>query len=497
MWPNLSDSRSEKFEKHILGETMLAGLKPYPRMKDSGVEWLGAVPAHWDVRRLRAAASILNGATPSTSREEYWDGDILWITPEDLGTLQGRRVTDGARKITAEGHASCGTSLAAFNSIVISTRAPIGHLGILSSAGCTNQGCKLLVPNADIAPEYLYEVLESARSELQSLGQGTTFAELSRSKLGSFRLPIPPPPEQNAIAHFLDRATSRIERYIRAKEKLIALLEEQKQVIVHDAVAGRIDVRTGKPYPAYEDSGLEWLGAVPAHWEIRRTKSLFRLRTEKSGSAHGLELLSIYTHIGVRPRKDLQEKGNKASTTDDYWIVNRGDLIANKLLAWMGAIGVSHYYGVTSPAYDILMPIVDLESDYYHLLFRSPTYLQQFKQYSRGIMDMRLRLYFDQFGQIPVAVPRIEEQKAIVDFCAKSTTGVKGKIDRATREIELLREYRTCLITDVVTGKLDVREAAAILPELDPVAGGEGAESSQPGLKSQLPNVPLRAETNT
>ena len=130
-----------------------------------------------------------------------------------------------------------------------------------------------------------------------------------------------------------------------------------------------------RPYPEYKESGLPWLGLVPAHWKIVRTKGLFRLSIERSASQHGMELLSIYTHIGVRPRKDLEERGNKASTTDGYWIVRSGDLIVNKLLAWMGAVGVSHYEGVTSPAYDILRPRHSLNSDFYHYLFRTPMYL--------------------------------------------------------------------------------------------------------------------------
>ena len=199
---------------------MIFDLKHYPATKDSGVEWLGNIPTHWKVRRLRTAVSILNGATPSTSRDEYWDGGILWVTPDDLGALQDRRVTDSARKITAAGHASCGTSLASQNSIVISTRAPIGHVGILSSVACTNQGCKLLLPAPGINAEYLYEVLVSARSELQSLGQGTTFAELSKMKLGSFCVSFPPLSEQISIAHFLNYANRQIERYIRANEFL-------------------------------------------------------------------------------------------------------------------------------------------------------------------------------------------------------------------------------------------------------------------------------------
>jgi type I restriction enzyme S subunit len=210
---------------------------------------------------------------------------------------------------------------------------------------------------------------------------------------------------------------------------------------------------------------VEWLGDVPEHWGIERTKNLFRLRTQKSGRAHGLELLSIYTHIGVRPRKDLEEKGNKASTTDDYWIVREGDLIVNKLLAWMGAVGVSEYEGVTSPAYDILMPIRSLCPAFYHHLFRTKLFLQQFKQRSRGIMDMRLRLYFDQLGQIPIVVPPVDEQSAIVAYYVAATSGLDQAIATARLEIDLLREFRTRLIADVVTGKLDVRQVAAGLPE--------------------------------
>ncbi len=241
---------------------MLAGLKPYPHMKDSGIEWLGDVPAHWEVRRLITAVSILNGATPSTSREEYWDGNILWVTPDDLGALQDRRVTGSARKITAAGHASCGTSLAPQNSIVISTRAPIGHLGILKSAACTNQGCKLLLPNVGIKVEYLYEVLVSARSELHSLGQGTTFAELSRNELGGFRVSIPPLAEQIAIVRFLDEALANADQAIDRTHREIDLLQEYRTRLIADAVTGKLDVRDAacelpNPNPGSDGCGHE------------------------------------------------------------------------------------------------------------------------------------------------------------------------------------------------------------------------------------------------
>lgn len=211
-----------------------------------------------------------------------------------------------------------------------------------------------------------------------------------------------------------------------------------------------------RPYPEYWNSGLHWLGAVPEHWDIARTKRHFRLRIDKSSPGHGLELLSIYTHIGVRPRKDLEEKGNKATTTDGYWLVSKGDIIVNKLLAWMGAVGVSHYDGVTSPAYDILKTITNhVEPDFYHYLFRTKTYLQQFKNRSRGIMDMRLRLYFDQFGQIPLLVPPKAEQRAIVKFLDAHSKIVNRFICNRRQLIEVLNEQKQAIIDRAITRGLD------------------------------------------
>ena len=211
-----------------------------------------------------------------------------------------------------------------------------------------------------------------------------------------------------------------------------------------------------RPYNNYKQTGLPWLGKVPAHWEIARTKRHFRLRIEKSAANHGQELLSIYTHIGVRPRKELEQKGNKATTTDGYWVVKSGDIIVNKLLAWMGAIGVSHYDGVTSPAYDILTPVSDdIEPDYFHYLFRTGTYLQLFKARSRGIMDMRLRLYFDEFGQIPLIVPPREEQQSIVRFLDSNSHLVNKLIRNRRRLIEVLNEQKQAIINRAVTRGLE------------------------------------------
>ena len=439
-------------------------LTPYPDYKESGLPWLGEVPTHWPLipnRAMLRRRKILVG-------ERYTDYELLSLTK--AGVIV-RDVSTGRGKFSADMGTSqevrCGDLVFCLFDVPETPRT----VGLSQHKGMITSAYNVFECNDQVLACYLeaFYIAMDDRKLLSPLYSGLRNT-IPASRFLGVKTPVPPPVEQTAIVRFLDYADRRIRRYIRAKQKLIALLEEQKQAIIHQAVTGQIDVRTGQPYPAYKPSGVEWLGEVPVHWKVRRTKALFRLRTEKSGVAHGRELLSIYTSIGVRPRKDLEEKGNKASTTDEYWIVKRGDLIANKLLAWMGAIGVSHYDGVTSPAYDILMPVVDLVTDYYHHLFRTHLYLQQFKQRSRGIMDMRLRLYFDQFGQIPIPVPPVNEQQAIVNFYNDAMVDIDRTIYQTRRQIDLLREYRTRLIADAVTGKFDVREAAAALPEVDPLA---------------------------
>jgi type I restriction enzyme, S subunit len=446
---------------------MIADLKLYPVMKDSGVSWLGGMPEYWDASRVKNLAI--------SGYKTFVDGDWIespFITSEGIRLIQTGNIGVGSYLEKGFRYISEGT-FKAFrctefqpNDVLICRLGePVGRACLAPKLGfrmITSVDVCILKPRHDVLPSFVVYAMSSPQylSWVNSLVRGSTRDRVSRSMLGSFVIPLPPLPEQSAVVRYLDYIDRRIRKYIRVKQKLIKLLEEQKQAIVHRVVTHGLD-----PNVRLKPSGVEWLGDIPDHWEVQRTKTMFRLRTEKSGIAHDHELLSIYTHIGVRPRRELEEKGNKASTTDDYWIVKKGDIICNKLLTWMGAIGVSNYDGVTSPAYDILMPIRELVPEFYHNVFRTKLYHQQFKQHSRGIMDMRLRLYFDQFGQIPILVPPVAEQAAIVAYYNDVTANFEKTIETARREISLLREYRTRLIADVVTGKLDVRETAARLPD--------------------------------
>ena len=446
---------------------MMAGLRPYPTYRDSGVPWLGEVPRHWSVRRLGTVTSVVNGATPASGTPEYWDGDIPWITPEDLGRLSGRRITDTDRKITSDGYRSCGTRLAPKGSIAISTRAPIGHMAILDAEACANQGCRLLAPRKPIVSEYLYFALTSARAELATLGQGTTFPELSRARLRAFPLPAPCLQEQAAIARFLDDADRRIQRAITAKEKRMALLEEQRQATVHQAVTGQIDIRTGEPYPAYKDSGVSWIGDVPEHWPIVRLGRLFERRQE-SGLID-LPILEVSLKTGVRVREF--SGSHRKQVMDDrtgYQRAIRGDIAYNMMRMWQGAVGVVPEDGLVSPAYVVARPTSIADARYFTSLFRTAGFRRGIDMNSRGIVKDRNRLYWQDFKQLPAPCPPSDEQRAIVEHLEEATAKTRAAVEGARRQVELAGEYRARLIADVVTGKLDVREAAAALPEKPP-----------------------------
>lgn len=210
-----------------------------------------------------------------------------------------------------------------------------------------------------------------------------------------------------------------------------------------------------KKHEEYKDSGAEWLGTIPHEWHIVKVKTVFRLVVEPAPKNNSFELLSVYTDIGVKPRKELEERGNKASTTDGYLFVKKGDIVVNKLLAWMGAIGVSNYDGVTSPAYDILRAKVKIESNFFHYLFRNEACISELKRHSRGIMDMRLRLYFDKFGDVIIPFPDFEIQKKIVEFLDKKTALIEKAIAIKVQQIELLKERRQLLIHRAVTRGLN------------------------------------------
>jgi type I restriction enzyme S subunit len=227
----------------LITHAVTEGLDPNVPMKDSGIEWLGEIPAHWKLASVKRFAEIVNRATPRSSEPEYWDGNVAWATPDDLGQLRSRVLEDTSRYITKTGYASCGTTLVPPGSLILSTRAPIGHLAIAGRELCINQGCRGLILDEHDSSVYRYYSVLAVRPILQALGEGSTFRELPRDTLVNVVLPNPPQEERNAIADFLDRETAKIDALVGKIEEAIKLLKEYRTALISAAVTGKIDVR--------------------------------------------------------------------------------------------------------------------------------------------------------------------------------------------------------------------------------------------------------------
>lgn len=212
-------------------------------MKDSGVKWLGEIPAHWKTASLKYLFKIVSGSTPKSSEPDYWNGDLPWITPKDLGEMDGCNIVSAKRNITLNGYLNCATNMVPVGSIIISTRAPIGYVGIAQVELCTNQGCRSLIPQEDFNSKFYYYFLSVASQELQSLGQGSTFYELSTNDLGSMILPYTSREEQNAICSLVDAEMRVISLIMEKTKRAIKLLKEYRTALISAAVTGKIDLR--------------------------------------------------------------------------------------------------------------------------------------------------------------------------------------------------------------------------------------------------------------
>ena len=401
-------------------------------------------------KQLRHVFDVVSGATPKTGNADYWNGSILWATPEDIGSLRGYWLLDTRRKLTRAGYESCGTAIVPPKSIVLTKRAPIGQVAVLAKEACSNQGCFLLVPRQNTDTRFHYYWLSAQTDHIQILGRGSTFMELSTDELKSLRIPHPPLEEQRAIADHLDRVTARLDSLVAEKERVLNLLAERRRALITRAVKRGLyqDV-------ALRDSGVPWLGEIPAHWETERSKWLFRERDQRSTTGEG-DLLTVSHLTGVTPRSQKNVNMFEAATKEGYRICLSGDLVINTMWAWMGAMGVSPVDGIVSPAYNVYEPGARLYPGYVAALTRLPVFAQEVTRYSKGVWSSRLRLYPQGFFAISLPVPPLTEQREIAAHI-ESRTRRLDELRSATRATTaLLRERRAALIAAAVSGHLDV-----------------------------------------
>ena len=438
---------------------MITDLKPYPAMKDSGVVWLGEIPKGWDVLRGRQLFVIKKRTSGELGQP------ILSVTQEglrvkDVESGEGQLSRDYSRYQTV------GVGDFAMNAMDLLT----GGVGIATSAGVTSPDYRVfaLRDKSVCCDRYMLHVLRMLYRNRGFYAWGQGSAQLGRWRLPrrrfhDFPFPVPSYTEQAAVAHFLDWANGRLERAIRAKRRVIALLNEQKQAIIHRAVTRGID-----PSVHLKSSGNPWLGDIPQHWDQRALWTVSALRTERNPG--DLQLLSVFLNRGViRYEEGGGQVHAPSLDLSNYQVVRFGDFVLNNQQAWRGSVGVSFYEGIISPAYIVLKMSVSLDTNFTNYIMRSRALVDQFVAASKGVGDIQRQVFWPFLRMVQVPLPAMDEQKAIVTHVEAATGGIRDSLSRLEREIELLSEYRVRLIADVVTGKLDVREAAARLPEEAPL----------------------------
>jgi len=449
---------------------MMTNVKPYPAYKDSGVEWLGQVPAHWEVRRIKTLFRETDERNGDGRRPLLSLTRARGIVPQAEASNRVASVEDLSNyKVCKSG-----------DLIMNRMQAWSGMFAVSSTDGVISPDYSVFQPKTAIDVNYFEALFKTpvlvGEFAKRSKGIGSGFNRLYTPDFGAVAIVSPPLPEQTAIVRFLDYMDRRMRRYIRTKQKLIKLLEEYKQALIHQAVTGKIDVRTGQPYPAYKPSGVEWLGEVPAHWEVRWLRTVVEIRVsnvdkhsrEDEKPVRLCNYVDVYKHDKIRSDMNFMQATASCEEIARFRL-QIGDVLITKDSEMWNDIAVPALVETSAPdlisGYHLalLRPKHMVQGGFLFRAIQSPGVSYQFHVEANGVT--RFGLSHDAIKSALVPLPSLPEQAAIVEYLDAQTAKIDAAIAAARREIELLREYRERLIADVVTGKVDVREVADRLPE--------------------------------
>lgn len=406
-------------------------------MKDSSVEWIGEIPAHWSPIRFRFVAKITTGNQDTQNADP--DGEYPFYVRSPIVERCNNYTFDGKGILMAGDGAGAGR---------------VFHL--VDGKYAVHQRVYRFYDFKYMDPVLLKYYLENLFATVMDYGSAkTTVPSVRLPMIQDFVVCVPPKKEQDNIVAVLNEKCAHVGSLISNVQAQIEKLKAYKQSLITDVVTKGLD-----PTVPMKDSGFEWIGEIPAHWGVTRIKNMFELWNERNDEADltKVNLISLYTDLGVVQHSDLTATtGNRAVTAEGYKIVRKHDIVVNIILCWMGAVGMSQYDGVTSPAYDIYRPLKDTNSEYYHYLFRTNRFNGECYRYGRGIMMMRWRTYSTEFRAINIPCPPAEEQKKIVTHLNEKCNKIDQLIAIKQAKIEKLEQYKRSLIYEYVTGKKEVR----------------------------------------
>ena len=482
---------------------MKIDIHPYPAYEPSGVLWLGNVPKHWEVVQL-GRIGVFSKGSGGTKDDEVSDG-IPCVRYGDLYTTHTHFIRR-TRSYVSPARASAYTPINRGDVLFPTSGETIEDIGKSAVNLMHTQvlcGGDLIIfrPTVPIEPKFAGYSLDChwAQAQKSLMGRGITIMHVYSTQLKYFQLPLPPLLEQIAIVRYLDHVDRRIRRYIDAKQKLIDLLEEEKQAIINQAVTRGLD-----PNVRLKPSGVEWLGEVPEHWEVLQLGRVIDLATgfpfKSEGFSFAADDIRLLRGINVSPGrlrwKDVVRWPKADCGAFDDYRMETGDIVLGMDRPFIeGGVRVASVSENDLPALLLqrvarIRPRQELGSAFTLLLLTGKSFVDYVKPLFTGISVPHVSP--EQVKSYRIALPNILEQSLMVDHLDRATSEIDTAISRANRQIELLQEYRTRLIADVVTGKLDVREAAAQLPYEDDDGQDPMIEESDlpPGVMSADPQDP-------
>jgi type I restriction enzyme S subunit len=420
------------------------------------MEWLGRIPEHWEIKRLKYLSTVNDDVLPETTEPDFG------ISYVDISSVDAVNGITQKEEMTFENAPSRARRRVQDGDIVVSTvRTYLRAIAPVLDPEpnmIVSTGFAVVRPGPELNSHFAAYALRSPYfvDGVVARSVGVSYPAINATEMTELPLALTSIGEQQAIAAFLDRETSHIDELIAKKQRQIELLQEKRSALISHVVTKGLD-----PDVKMKDSGVEWLGEIPEHWRVFRAKVVFHEVNERSITGEE-ELLTVSHITGVTRRSEKDVSMFMAETLEGYKKCRAGDLIINTMWAWMGAMGMTVEAGLASPSYNVYrFRTGSNEPRYYDLLFRTQCFISMVACQSQGVWKSRLRLYPEAFFEIPIPCPPYDEQRAIVDAIEEQTGHFESLKKKIELSISVLNEYRTALISAAVTGKIDVREEVA------------------------------------
>ena len=434
----------------------------YQRYSLTDWESVPEVPGHWKLKKLKYIGRIFPGLTGKKGDDfdkepkEGFSQFIPYTSIFGSTLVKDRFQYVFVRKIESQNTVQTNDILFLMSSETFDDIAKCSIYKNTEKAPYLNSFCKgLRIHSEESSPDFINYLLQSQcyRDHFIMSARGFTRINLKQEYIGNAFALVPPITEQKAIVSFLDQRTAQIDKAIRVKEQQIFLLKERKQILVQNAVTRGLN--SDAPV---RDSGVEWIGDIPAHWEAMRLKLVF-CEVNKRTSTGKETLFSLRMERGLVPHDDVSDKFIPNESLVDYKVVRAGQMVMNRMRAAIGIFGLATRHGLVSPDYAVFDVAERANPQYFLMLFKLPLVCTQFRLSSKGLgkgSSGFMRLYTESFGDIKVAVPPLNEQAEIVDCIDSEFRRLDRALDFFNQQITKLKEYKATLINSAVTGKIKV-----------------------------------------